>query len=236
MKILIGCPTAERYEYCVEIWLKRVEEIIDFSKHHQIEYLLVDNSKSEEFFKKWQKEGVKMVKAPYFEDVKERIIHSRNILRDKALNEGFDIFLSLEQDVIPPTDVIERLLRHNKKIISAYYGKPLGLRLQDQETGEIKDVIVELPLVYLQDGDKIRRANPQEVLKRGLIKVGAFGVGCLAIQREVLEKVKFRYEKGKEAFDDMFFCSDAKKLGYELFLDSDVKVVHLHQPWENANS
>jgi len=231
MSILIGCPTSDRYEYCVGLWLNRVKEIIAFSKAHDIDYLLVDNSKTDDFFKKLKDSGTNIVKAPYFEDVRERIAHSRNILREKALEENYDYFFSLEQDIIPPVDIIDRLLGHNKKIISAYYGKPADLRVQDKETEEIKDITIELSIVWLQEGDKIRRANPSEVLDKGIVSVGGFGVGCLMINREVLEKIKFRFEKGKAAFDDMLFCLDAKKLGYELFLDSNIRVEHLHKPW-----
>ena len=231
MSILIGCPTSDRYEYCVGLWLNRVKEIIAFSKAHDIDYLLVDNSKTDDFFKKLKSQGVNIVKSPYFEDVRERITNSRNILREKALAEKYDYFFSLEQDIIPPVDIIDRLLKHSEKIVSAYYGKPVDLRVQDKETGEIKDITIELSIVWLQEGDKIRRANPSEVLDKGLISVGGFGVGCLMINLEVLEKIKFRFEKGKAAFDDMLFCSDAKKLGYELFLDSDIRVEHLHKPW-----
>lgn len=232
MKILIGCPTYERYDYCVDMWVKKVEEIKKFSPEHEIDYLLVDNSPSEDFYNALKSKNINVIKAPYFPDVRERVIYSRNILRDKFLEGGYDYLFSLEQDVIPEKDFLNQLLSHNKKIVSGYYGKPVILTLKDKETGEIKKAVVEFALIWLDaDNGQLRRANPQEVMNQGLIKVGGFGIGGVLIHREVLEKIKFRYEKDKKAFDDMFFCDDSTKAGYELFLDSNLKFNHLTKPW-----
>jgi len=235
MKILIGCPTYERYDYCVDKWIKRVKEIIEFSKNNHIDYLLVDNSKTDEFLNKLRKNNVNVVKSAYSENVRERIVISRNLLREKVLKEKYDYFFSLEQDIIPEIDILEKLIGQGKKIISAYYSKPFELIVQDKETEEIKKIKIEAPIIYLQEGEKVRRANPNEILNKGLIRVGAFGVGCVMINREVLEKIKFRYEKEKVAFDDLLFCADAKKHGYELFLDSNIMVMHLHRPWDDIH-
>jgi len=55
----------------------------------------------------------------------------------------------------------------------------------------------------------------------------------MLIKREVLEKIKFKFDKNKKAFDDILFCLDAKDLGYELFVDSNIiNVEHLHIPWD----
>ena len=231
MKILIGCPTYEKYESHIDYWLDAVKKIINFSKEHKIDYLLVDNSKSNDFFEGIRAKGANIVRAPYSENAKERIVNSRNILREKVLNEGYNFFFSLEQDVIPEEDIIKKLLFQNKKIVSAYYGKQQELTVQDKETGEIKKIIIEMPIAYVQEGNLIRRAFPQELLNKGLIKVGALGLGCLLISSEVLKKIKFRFEKDKKAYDDMYFCQDAKKLGYELFLNSEIKVKHLWKDW-----
>ena len=232
MKILIGCPTCDKYAYCINTWIQRVKEIIEFSRKqnpdHQIDYLLVDNSETDNFYISLKQKRINVIKSPYFDDLKKTLTDSRNMLRGKVLKERYDYFLSLEQDVIPEEDIIEKLLRHDKKIVSAYYGYHVGLKVQDKETNEIKNVTIETPIIYLQDGEEIRKALPNEILDKGLIKVGGFGVGCVLINREVLEKIKFRYEKEKASFDDLLFCFDAKKLGYDLFLDSDAKADHLH--------
>jgi hypothetical protein len=230
MKVLIGCPTCDKYSYCINQWLERIKSLIDFSKTLGIEadYLLVDNSESDIFFNSL-KNKINMVKIPFIQDVKNRIAFSRNVLREKAINGDYDYFFSVEQDIFVEKDILKKLLNHNKKIVSAYYGKCFGVKVQDNETKEIKDFILEAPVVYFQEpGDRIRRANPPEILNKGLVNIGGVGLGCILINRDVLEKIKFRIEN-QESFDDMIFCIDAKKSGFELFIDSDIRVEHVHR-------
>jgi hypothetical protein len=231
MKVLIGCPTCDKYSYCINQWLERIKSLIDFSKTLGIEadYLLVDNSESDIFFNSL-KNKINIVRIPFISDVKSRIVFSRNILRQRAINQDYDYFLSIEQDIFVEKDILQRLLKHNKKIVSAYYGKYYRVEAQDNETKEIKEFILEIPVVWFQESaDKIRRANPPEILNKGLVNIGGSGLGCILIHREVLKNLEFRIEKDSKAFDDMFFCIDAKKSGFELFLDSETRVEHLHR-------
>jgi len=234
MKILIGCPTYERYEYCIDQWVKAARQIIKSTKEHQTDYLLVDNSKTDDFYLRSKSKGINIEKIPYSENVKQRLVDSRNLLREKALKGGYDYFFSLEQDVIPCKDVLKQLIKDDKDIISAYYSKPIGATVQEKETGKISEVVLEIPLIYLQTDGGVRRACPPEIVNKGIIPVGAFGVGCVLIKREVLEKIKFRFEEGKPAFDDFLFCHDAKRAGYALFLDLDIRAEHLHVPWTDV--
>ncbi len=230
-KVLIGCPTYSRYKYCIDEYLKAVQDI----EHDSYDLLLVDNSPDDSFFKELKSRGVNIVKIAHCEPARERIIRARNVLRDRAIDGGYDHFLSLEQDIIVRPDILKRLLAHGKDIVTAYYGNDMMLTVKHKQTGELKKVRVNLPLVYIKGSEgKIRRANPQDVLKKGLVEVGAMGLGCLLISTEVLKKVKFRYDPEKKAFDDMYFCKDAKEAGYKLYIDGDTVVQHLHRKWDDV--
>lgn len=229
-KILIGCPTCDRYRYCINQYLKVVKNL-DYENYN---LLLVDNSKSDSFFNELKDKGINIEKIEYCEPARERIVKSRNLLLDRAISGGYDYFFSLEQDIIVEPDILNKLLEHRKEIISAYYGKDAILVVQHKKTGEIKKVKIELPVVYLNEGNnKIRRANPREVLNKGLIEIGAAGLGCVLISKELFKKIRFRYLKEKKAFDDMYFCGDAQRLGYKIYLDSNIRVTHLHKAWES---
>ncbi len=231
MKILIGCPTCDRYEYCIDEWLERVKNIINYSKEHEVDYLLVDNSKENDFFNKLQQKGINIIKAPHLDNVKNRLAHSRNLLRQKILNENYDYFFSLEQDVIPEKDILEKLLKADKKIISAYYAKPALVGLKDKETGEVHNAVIEYALIWMQQPNGIKRALPQEIKNKGILQVGGFGIGCVLISKEIFKKIEFRFLEDKKAFDDLLFCMDAENKGYSLFLESNIHVKHLHKPW-----
>ena len=126
-KILVGCPTSDHKAYCLEPYIKAVTSL----SYPDYDIMIVDNSKEDayhkritELLKKFAKDKqFKVIKDEYFENFKDRIVHSRNLIRDELIKNKYDCFLSLEQDVIPPKDVIERLLSHNKAIATGVYFK-----------------------------------------------------------------------------------------------------------------
>jgi hypothetical protein len=228
MKVLIGCPTHSRYRLCVDEYLRCVAAL----DYKDFKLVMADNSPDKELFRELVQKGVKVLGVDHYETARERILQSRNLLRDVCLDEGFDYFLSLEQDLLVAPDTLSRLLAHQKDIVSAYYGDRKELLLKEESTGKIQKATVDIPIVYLSVRQgRIRRANPEEVLGKGLVKVGGMGLGCCLISRRVLEKVKFRYNPEHKAFDDMYFCEDAENLGFELYVDGSIVVRHLHQGW-----
>lgn len=55
-------------------------------------------------------------------------------------------------------------------------------------------------------------------------------LGCTAIRRHVLEKIKFRYDiKLLKAYHDAFFCHDAIQAGYKLYYHPDITLKHAHK-------
>ncbi|MBS3143388.1 glycosyltransferase family 2 protein [Candidatus Woesearchaeota archaeon] len=211
MKILVGCPTSNHKEYSLKEYLEGVKKL----SYENIHFVLVDNSETSNYYEKLKSLGVSVIKDKYKESAKERVINSRNILRRYFLENDYDYFLSLEQDVVPPKDVIEKLLSHNKDIVGGLYFY-LG---DDNKT--------LLPMVWIHhEGEYARRLRFSEVPKDELIEVITCGLGCVLIKRDVLENIKFRYEKGKEPWDDLWFCEDARAKGFKVYVDTSAKCKH----------
>jgi len=215
-KILVGCPTSDHKAYCLKEYLQAVNGLT--YKNYNV--LIVDNSKSSAYSKKIKSLGFNAIKDDYKESARERIVSSRNILREKAI-ERYDYLLSLEQDVIPPKDMIEKLLRHKKEITTGVY-------FTYKKIDGNKTII---PLLWLIDNGEVRNLTEDEVMEEKIIDVEGAGLGCMLISSKVLEKVKFRYEKKSQAFDDMWFCKDAKEKGYRIIADTSVKCKHLIEKW-----
>ncbi len=219
-KVLVGCPTSNLYEYCFDEYVEAVKSL----NYQNYDLLLVDNSKDNKFYKRIRKLGISSIKDKYREKAIDRIVSSRNILRQYALDNNYDYLLSLEQDVIPPLDIIDRLLSHNKKVVSAVYF-----------TYRSFDNRLELvPLAYKQlTKDKMRHLTDEELSNNKLQKVFSSGLGCLLIHKSVLEKIKFRYEQSVAAFDDILFCLDLRNNNIDLYIDTSVKCKHLvlKRPW-----
>lgn len=217
-KVLVGCPASDYKGYALERYVKGVKALT----YKNFDILLVDNSETDNYFNRIKDLGVPVVKGPYSDSAKQRIIDSRNILRQKALDEGYDYFFSLEQDVIPPEGAIQRLLRHNKKIVTGIYF-----------TYQTKNDVTRLvPLIWKKFGkDKLKSVFEKEILEPKLMEVGACGLGCVLIHRSVLEKVKFKFDKNYDSFDDIWFCHDSFDSGFKIFADTSVKCKHLIKGW-----
>tara|TARA_Y100000310_G_C20654610_1_gene801337 strand:- start:82 stop:780 length:699 start_codon:yes stop_codon:yes gene_type:complete len=219
MKILIGCPTCSLYDYCLEEYSSVVKKL-------EGDVLLVDNSEKEGYEERIKEVGLEVIKSPYKEFARERVVDGRNLLREKVLDEGYDYFLSLEQDVIPPKDVISKLLGHNVKVVSGLYSTPRVMIRRDSLGRRFK-VKEDVPLAMVAgEPGKVRWMMPEEVKKERLVGVGGVGLGCILIHRDVLEGVKFRYSRDNLAFDDMWFCKDVRDNGWKVYLDTGVKCDH----------
>lgn len=223
-RVLVGCPTFEGYGYCLKEYAERVN---NFS-YPAYDVVLADNSRGEVYTKKITEMGLGVVRGLHLPNVFERIVASRNLLREKTLHEGYDYFLSLEQDVIPPPQVIENLMGHHKDVVSGVYFKIYDIKVKDWD-GIVKDKKAALPLLFKFDDDptKMHVCYPKDVEGDQFFEIRACGLGCVLIHRNVLEKVKFRYDETKDTFDDMLFCHDALQEGFKLYADTSVKCKHL---------
>lgn len=217
-KILVGCPASEHKSYALERYFRGIKSL----SYDNFDILIVDNSQGNEYFEKIKSLGLPVLKGPYSDRARQRIIDSRNILRQRVLDEGYDYFFSLEQDVVPPPDVIQRLLRHDKKIITGIYFRY-----------EIDDGVKSLvPVLWKKFGkEKLKSIFEKEVLEPKLMEVGACGLGCILIHKDVLEKVRFKFDKNYESFDDMWFCRESLEKGFKIFADTSVKCKHLVIGW-----
>ncbi len=219
-KLLVGCPTSFHKSYCLQEYLNGVKALT----YPHYELVLVDNSPDTSYYDLLESKDVTVFKTPYSaETARERIVISRNMLRQYILENDYDYFLSLEQDVIPPPDVIERLLSHQKPVVSGVYYKDYVIKKGDTVT----ETII-MPLLFRRRLDNsFIQLLERDVLEPALLSVDIAGLGCVLIHRDVLEKVSFRYEPDQIVFDDFWFCQDLAKEHIPLYADTRVKCKHL---------
>ena len=230
-KILVGSPINEMYDYCIDKYIKAITSL----KYPNYDILLVDNSKNNNFYKKIKLMNIPIIRGKYFNEPRDRIVYCRNILRKKVLDEEYDYFLNLDQDVIPPKDIIERLLQHKKRVITGIYfnyknftPRRLGLK-NGKRYGEL------FPTIWSFTSKKgVIRNIKEEELTGGLIQIALCGSGCLFVHRSVLEKVEFHYNKENDkpernyyVFDDAFFCKDLTDLQIPIYVDTSIICKHL---------
>ncbi len=232
-KILVGCPTYDGKEYCLEEYIEGLYSL----SYKNFDICLVDNSKKGGYFRKlkgiaekWNSEmdgEFNILKQGHnSSEPKKRIVDGRNLIRDLALKKNYDFFLSLEQDVIPPKDFIQRLLERNQKVISGTYFNLVP---------ELNSLVI---LAYFYRSEEDRLAEKTTTLgiadlapSRVIENLRATGIGCMLIKNEVLREIEFRFVEGNNAFDDWWFCTDALGKGYSISLDTGMLCKHLYKPW-----
>lgn len=108
--------------------------------------------------------------------------HARNVLCKATLDGGFQYCFMLDSDVIPQSNAILRLMRHNLPLVSGVYHRrspPHGLPVMIKNGSWYTDY-------------------PQNKL----VEVDFVGAGCLLLRRDFLEKMPPLDEKrGKHWFD-----------------------------------
>lgn len=221
-KVLVGCPTYEGMEYCLDIYAKTVKSLV----YPNYDVVLVDNSKDDKYKKKIEKYGIKVIKDDYKEKPLDRVVSSRNKLREYALANSYDYLLSLEQDVIPSRNVISSLVRHKKPATTGIYFKPFKLRIKFQNREVVQKALRPLIWKFIPGmKDKFHFCTKKDVEDPKIMRIAASGLGCMLIDRETLSKINFRTDG--TAYDDNFFCEDLRNNNIPLFADTTAKCKHM---------
>lgn len=217
-RILIGVVTYDGHRYAIEKLLNAINEFT----YKNFTLLFVDNSTNEDYKKFLEDKGHRVIKDSAEGTRIDRIIRGRNTLRKACLDGEYDYLFFLDTDVIPPTDVLERLVKHKKEVITGVY---LGAANYDGKM-EI------LPVLFspLPDG-RIRTMRIREMLGNKLVPIAAAGLGCCLIQRSVLTNIIF-CNRGTSATggEDAAFFKDITRQGITAFADTSVKCFHMTHP------
>tara|TARA_Y100000034_G_scaffold107626_1_gene137320 strand:+ start:359 stop:1096 length:738 start_codon:yes stop_codon:yes gene_type:complete len=230
-KILVGSPVNELYDYCLEDYLKGLKSLT----YPYYDILLVDNSKGNAFYNKLKSLNMPVIKSKYLQEPRDRMIQGRNILRSKAIKENYDFFLNLDQDVIPPKDIIERFLEHKRRAITGiYFNYPQFTPFKKGLREGIRHGKVFPTIWVLNRNGEIIQFKEKNLFPPRLIPIRFCGSGCLFIHKSILKKINFHYskefdepKKGRFNFDDAYFCNDLKDLNIPLYADTSMVCKHL---------
>ena len=221
-KVLVAAPQNEVKNYCSDEYLSRITNLT----YKNYDILIVDNSETNDNAKKLRKLGIKCLHVkPKQKENQKYIAESQELIRLEALRGGYDFVMMIETDVIVPHDIIERLLAHQKQVVSGTYfigeGSDSRLMLQDiEKTGKHFRHTVNIDGGYgiLKVDGKLN-----QVLHAGL--------GNTLIHKSVLEQIKFRWIEGVDSHSDTFFAVDLDMLGIPVFVDTSLHSKHLNTSW-----
>lgn len=247
-RVFIGIVTnTERKGYCREALIKNIMEQTAH-KNHEIAIFLIDNAKNSH--KNLYPEWMNYRHEPIPEgdhSIRQVLAEQRNMLRLQFLKMDYDCFFSWESDVILPKNTIQDLIQviqEVKKISND------GINWYDANIGAVTAVNVHhsgedtnLPIAITNHDtprkELHRNVTWDDVLHahkytHGIMPISGSGVGCSMIKKEALQKIRFRVELDKGAYDDMFFSKDLTSEGYEQVMDCRIIADHRQGGWEGV--
>lgn len=218
-KVLISCPTAEIKDYAFGKWIENVRSL----SYSNYDIHLVDNSEDSNYFKRLRKENqditIERVNPNHFESFKHALAASHERCRLKAIKGGYDYLLHLESDVIPPIDVIERLIMHHKPIVGAMY--------HVEEGAESKLMIQKIENSGVDHRETQNLDQTDLSFVDGELKpVFSCGLGCVLISRPLLNKVPFRFEGDGSVHPDSIYYGDLNREEITVYVDTSVLCEH----------
>jgi hypothetical protein len=231
--VLIGTPIIanKKYEdYNLEIYFQTLEKLTYPKK---IFMLLLNGEEGDYYIKKYPHLNIK--RMPTLNTALETVVLARNLMREALLNSNYDYLMFLEQDVLPSTDIIELLLRHDKTICSALYFNRLKKGITELKEHNIFDrkefysypTIWDFNRAALEKNRYYEEVIPFDALFPGrLLQVNVCGLGAVLISKSVLKKISFRMDSSEYYFDEFYFGRDCHKEKIPIFVDTSVVCRH----------
>lgn len=137
------------------------------------------------------------------------ITENRNFLAYQALQNDCDYCLQIDDDMMFPDDLLDKLLAHGKDIMGVWYHARMT------------------PLRHTTEMfDELGQSNP--------FKVKALGGGILLIDCKVFKGMKMPYFDTEEydtgmakVSEDNWFCYRAREQGFEVWCDNSLFIQHI---------
>jgi len=236
LRILVAAPIFDGMEYCIGEFIDRIKSL-DYDDY---DVLLVDNSTTNLFSKGVKKKyNVDVIYLSLDVSNMKKIVRSRNKILTYAVNNSYDYVLMMDCDVIPPVDILGRLLAHEKDVVSGlYYGpfgagekqKTLAVAWKSASNEELEEIKSKFPKFVKTYANLRRHLTEEEIESRDLQEVIIPSAGCMLIGRDVFKKIKYGILDVSDKYrtsDDIFFCKGAREAGFKLYCDPSVKCEHL---------
>ena len=155
------------------------------------------------------------------------VYDARNLMANKAINEGFDRVLWLDSDVVFDPDIEPRLSAHLDRGVEIVSG------LYFTRREPIRPVIYkEIYIEQNPDGTVLPVSTPYEDYPRdSFFEIAACGFGAVMMTVDVLKRIRDRFGLPFSPLigfgEDLSFCMRAKEIGIPIYCDSSVKLKHI---------
>jgi len=230
-KVLIGVTIYEAKDYIWEEFFENIQRL----SYPNYDIVIVDNTRRKKYYNKLLKRTKNYGNTRVFHvdrGENSRVAHSRSLnkIRQILLDEGYDYFMSIESDLLPPIDIIERLISHNKLTVGCLYQIGFDYSKSQPPRPCLFDVTTKA------DGTAATRNLPPEegygFFGHGVVPIHGCGLGCTLIKRELVEKFPFwHYLEGDIKHSDVLFYLDLHNAKIQAYVDTDIIIPHYNQDW-----
>jgi hypothetical protein len=228
-RVLVATTTYSGKHYAFKKWWKGVQ---DFT-YPVSEFLIVDNTDDEgQYARKLRRitnNKLKVIHAPRLEDSRDTLSYSQNVIRDYAVRNDYDFWMSVESDVVPPPTTIESLLRWNKPVVGGIY--EIGF---ENKIGRYWCIFITDQKGNGMNGTRIlqKEESAQMVDNPGLYKVHGMGIGCTLIRRDIFERFPFWTDKRfTNKHSDVYFYMDLWNNQVPVYIDTTITCEHYNSDW-----
>jgi len=149
--------------------------------------------------------------------------HPMSRARNMAVKELGDCthLFFLDDDCVPPVDIMVRLLKHDKMVVSGWYNARSGsgpLVFHKEKHGWIQ-----------YKSEEWKRYNEGEQIDK-LQVVDGVGAGCLMIKKEVFDIIDEPYfQETKDGVgEDLYFCDKCNEKNIPVYVDVSLYCKHWH--------
>ena len=227
-RVLVATTVYDGKDYVFNRWWRRVREL----NYPNYDILVVDNSATDDYYRKLKRRGVPVAKVPRGKHSREGVANASNYIRNRVLEGNYEYWMSIESDLIPPRNIIQRLMAHGRLSVGCLYVigyaaspdqpmRPCLFETRRNEIGELETY--NLP--------------PHEgfgMFGTGLQKIHGCGLGCTLMHRTFLEKYRFWYVDNMIKHSDVFLYMDLHNNCYEVFVDTDIIIPHYNSNWNEV--
>ena len=149
---------------------------------------------------------------------------ARERLTEWAIQGGMDYMCMIDDDMIIPVDMFERLYRHGVDIVAA-----LAFSRNPPHFPVIYRVDEGYDPLKAQEYYITRRV--ENYPKNILLECDAVGFGAVLINMNVVRRMaKPWFMSTTESGEDIWFCKKAREVGARVFMDTALKLGHLGYP------
>lgn len=227
-KVLIGTITFDDKDYVLDRFVERVKEFT----YPDFEFLMIDSSKNDKYYKRIKKLGINVLKSKHQKDTRANCSKARNMLVEEFLKSDAEYLFHLEQDVIPRKDIIEELIKWKKKIVGGWYYINQGSTAK--RACVFKGFLpISGPEDYQGKAMALQPYRFDEMSQKRLMKIYLGSLGVTLIHRDIFEKHKLRFWWAPELtwHDDTGFYHDLDIRGIDVYIDTDLLCPHFQSSW-----